>query len=257
MQKVGILGGGQLGRMLLQQAANYPVETFVMESDGECPAAHLCHHFVQGDIRNFDDVYQFGKDLDAITIEIESVNTDALEKLEAEGKRVYPKPAALRIIQNKILQKEFYQEQEIPTSEFVVVKNRKELRNNTRFIPAVQKMAQGGYDGRGVLMISSESEIERAFDAPSVLEKKVAIRKEVSVIIGINESGHTAAFPSVEMIFDPVYNLLDFQICPPDLLEHIRWRAEAIALKVVRKLQSPGIFAVELFVDDRGVVLVN
>jgi 5-(carboxyamino)imidazole ribonucleotide synthase len=257
MQKVGILGGGQLGRMLLQQAANYPVETFVMENDHECPAAHLCHHFVHGDIRNFDDVYRFGKDLDAITIEIESVNTDALEKLEAEGKRVYPKPAALRTIQNKILQKEFYQQQEIPTSEFVVVKSRNELKNNTRFIPAVQKMAHGGYDGRGVLMISTESEIDEAFDAPSVLEKKVDIRKEVSVIIGINEHGQTAAFPAVEMIFDPVYNLLDFQICPSDLAEHIRWRAEAIALKVVKKLQSPGIFAVELFVDDRGVVLVN
>jgi 5-(carboxyamino)imidazole ribonucleotide synthase len=118
-------------------------------------------------------------------------------------------------------------------------------------------MAQGGYDGRGVVVISTENEMEAGFDAPSVLEKKVTIRKEMSVIIGLNETGQTAVFPAVEMIFDPVYNLLDYQVCPSDLPDHILWRVEAIALKVVRKLQSPGIFAVELFVDDRGIVLVN
>jgi 5-(carboxyamino)imidazole ribonucleotide synthase len=257
MQKVGILGGGQLGRMLLQQAANYPVETFVMENDEGCPAAHLCHHFIKGDIRNFDDVYRFGKELDTITIEIESVNTEALEKLEQEGKRIIPNTAALRIIQDKILQKQFYHDKEIPTSDFVVVQNRAELKKNTSLIPAVQKLAQGGYDGRGVMLINSENEMDTGFDKPSVLEKKVNIRKEIAVIIGINDSGQTAVFPPVEMIFDPVYNLLDFQICPSELAEHILWRVEAIALKVVKKLKSPGIFAVELFVDERGVVLVN
>src|SRR6478752_9466616 len=129
MQKIGILGGGQLGRMLLQAAANYPVETFVLENDDQCPAAHLCHHFVKGDIRNFDDVYNFGKGLDAITIEIESVNEDALEKLEQEGVRVYPKPSALRIIKNKILQKQFYKDNEIPSPAFKVVQNKLELGN--------------------------------------------------------------------------------------------------------------------------------
>src|SRR5450432_3338062 len=116
MQKVGILGGGQLGRMLLQAAANYPVETFLMENDAECPAAHLCHHFIKGDIKNFNDVYNFGKGLDAITIEIESVNEDALQKLQDEGVKIYPKPSALKIIKNKILQKEFYKYHEIPTA---------------------------------------------------------------------------------------------------------------------------------------------
>ena len=110
MYKVGILGGGQLGRMLLQAAANYPVETYVMENDAACPAAHLCHQFIKGDIRNFDDVYAFGKGLQALTIEIESVNVEALERLEAEGVRIYPKPAALKIIKNKITQKQFYSE---------------------------------------------------------------------------------------------------------------------------------------------------
>jgi len=150
MQKVGILGGGQLGRMLLQAAANYPVETFVMESDADCPAAHLCHHFTKGDIKNFDDVYNFGKGLDAITIEIEAVNEDALEKLEAEGVSVYPKPSALRIIKNKILQKQFYKDNEIPTSEFVIPQNKTELQQHQNFLPAAHKIGMGGYDGRGV-----------------------------------------------------------------------------------------------------------
>src|SRR3954468_19672933 len=120
MHKIGILGGGQLGRMLLQAAANYPVETFVMENDEHCPAAHLCHHFIKGDIRKFDDVYWFGKELNALTIEIESVNEEALEKLEAEGVKVYPRPSALRTIKNKILQKQFYTENNIPTAAFHV-----------------------------------------------------------------------------------------------------------------------------------------
>src|SRR5450631_2495082 len=151
--KIGILGGGQLGRMLLQAGANYLVETYVMENDPECPAAHLCHHFTKGDIKNFDDVYNFGKGLDAITIEIESVNEDALEKLESEGVKVYPKPSALRIIKNKILQKQFYKEQQLPTAAFVVTKNLHELNNHQNFLPAVHKLAMGGYDGRGVLVI--------------------------------------------------------------------------------------------------------
>jgi 5-(carboxyamino)imidazole ribonucleotide synthase len=126
--KIGILGGGQLGRMLLQASANYVVETHVLENDENCPSAHLCHHFTKGDITDFDTVYNFGRGLDAITIEIESVNVDALEKLETEGVKVYPKPSAIRIIKNKITQKEFYAHHQIPTSEFMVTDNREELR---------------------------------------------------------------------------------------------------------------------------------
>ncbi|GAI46313.1 unnamed protein product, partial [marine sediment metagenome] len=126
--KIGILGGGQLGRMLLQQAANYVVETYVLENDENCPAAHLCHHFTKGDITNFNDVYNFGKQLDALTIEIESVNVAALEKLEAEGVTIYPKPSAIKIIKNKILQKQFYKENQIPTSEFVITATLDELK---------------------------------------------------------------------------------------------------------------------------------
>ncbi|HYH16019.1 MAG TPA: 5-(carboxyamino)imidazole ribonucleotide synthase, partial [Flavisolibacter sp.] len=145
MLKVGILGGGQLGRMLLQAAANYQVETFVMENDEACPASHLCNHFKKGDIRDFDAVYNFGRGLDAITIEIENVNIEALEKLEQEGVKVYPRPAVLRTIKNKILQKAYYKEHNIPTAEYIVTENLSEVRLQQSFLPAVHKIGEGGY----------------------------------------------------------------------------------------------------------------
>ena len=257
MQKIGILGGGQLGRMLLQAAANYPVETFILENDDQCPAAHLCHHFVKGDIRNFDDVYNFGKGLDAITIEIESVNEDALEKLEQEGVRVYPKPSALRTIKNKILQKEFYKEQQIPTAAFVITQNRAELRANADFLPAVHKVGIGGYDGRGVQLLNTAGELEKGFDAPAVLEKMVTIHREISMIIAVNDKGENVLYPLVDMVVDPRLNLLDYQISPAEVPEKTLWKIEAIALAVVKGLKSPGIFAVELFVNKEGDVVVN
>lgn len=255
--KIGILGGGQLGRMLLQAGANYVAETYVLENDDTCPAAHLCHHFVKGDIRDFDTVYNFGKHLDAITIEIESVNVEALEKLEAEGVRVYPKPAAIKIIKNKITQKEFYREQEVPTPAYRITQNLAELRQQTGFLPAAHKLAQGGYDGKGVQLIRKEADIEKGFDAPAVLEKMVDIKKEIALIVAINEKGETAFYPPAEMVFDTTLNLLDYQVSPADIPKEVWWKAEAIALKLVKALKSPGLFAIELFVDMNDEVLVN
>jgi 5-(carboxyamino)imidazole ribonucleotide synthase len=257
MLKIGILGGGQLGRMLLQAAANYPVLTHVLENDPECPSAHLCHHFTRGDIRNFDDVYQFGKHLDGITIEIESVNVEALEKLEAEGIKIYPRPSALRIIRDKILQKQFYKENEIPSSAFRITERREDLKKFSDFLPAVHKLASGGYDGRGVQILTGEKDIHLGFDQPSVLEKMVDIKKEISQIVAINTAGQTALYPPVEMIFNPVLNQLDYQLSPAEIPQQTTWRIEAIALKVVKDLKTPGIFAVELFIDKNGDVLVN
>ncbi len=257
MQKAGILGGGQLGRMLLQQAANYPVETYIMENEPDCPSAHLCHHFVLGDITRYEDVYNFGKNLDVLTIEIESVNVDALEKLESEGVKIFPRPSTLRIIKNKISQKDFYKKNDIPTAEYLVVENKKELAQKTSFLPAVNKLAEGGYDGRGVTMIKTAADIDSGFDAPGILEKLVSIYKEISVIIAVSASGQVCFYPPVEMVFDPVLNLLDYQVCPADLPEETIWRIEAIALKVAKALQSPGLFAVELLVDRDQIVYVN
>jgi len=255
--KVGILGGGQLGRMLLQAAANYDVTTFVLENDAQCPSAHLCHHFTIGSIQDFETVYQFGKNLDALTIEIESVNVDALEKLENEGVKIYPTPAAIRIIKNKVLQKQFYKDNEIPTSVFHITAHQSDLLQHLPFLPAVHKLGEGGYDGKGVQMIHTETDIELGFNAPSVLEKKVAIEKEIALIVGMNNEGKTIIYPPAEMIFDTVYNLLDYQLSPAKLDEKQLWKAQAIARKVVLNLKSPGLFAIELFIDKQGEVLVN
>lgn len=257
MKKAGILGGGQLGRMLLQAAANYPVETHVMENDPECPSAHLCHHFVKGDISNFEDVYNFGKGLDVLTIEIESVNEDALEKLEAEGVKVFPSPKALRIIKDKILQKQYYQSQQIPTSDFIITQSLEDLKQHESFLPAVHKLAKGGYDGRGVQIIKSAADIALGFDAPAVLEKMVHIKKEIAVMIAVSVKGETVIYPPVDMVFDPKLNLLSYQLSPAELPEKVFWKVEAIALKVIKELKSPGIFAVELFVDIDDNVWVN
>ena len=255
--KLGILGGGQLGRMLLQAAANYDVTTYVLEKDAHCPAAHLCHHFTLGNINDFDTVYEFGKDLDALTIEIEAVNIEALEKLEAKGVKVIPKPSAIRTIKNKILQKQFYKDNEIPTAPFVITQNTSELYQHLSLLPAVHKIAEGGYDGKGVQIILNEKDIELGFKSPSVLEQKINIVKEIALIVGRNTQGDTIIYPPSEMIFDSVYNLLDYQLSPALMEEKILWKAEAIARKVVQGLASPGLFAIELFIDQNEEVWVN
>ena len=243
--------------MLLQTAANYPVETYVMENDENCPAAHLCHHFTRGDIRNFDDVYRFGKGLHAVTIEIESVNEDALEKLESEGVRVYPKPSALRTIKNKITQKQFYSANSIPTAEYIITENLDGVRSRIDFLPAVHKIGMGGYDGKGVQILRSMDDVENGFNSPSVLERLVPIEKEISQIIAVGQKGDTAIYPPVDMVFDPRLNLLDYQISPAELTQNVLWKLEAVSLRVVKELKSPGIFAVELFVTRQGDVYVN
>ena len=257
MQKVGILGGGQLGRMLLQAAANYPVETYVLENDAECPAAHLCHHFTKGDIRDFDTVYQFGRTLDCVTIEIENVNVEALEKLENEGKKIFPRPSVLRTIKNKIFQKEYYRAQQLPTAEFIITKNREELLQQGSFLPAVHKVGEGGYDGRGVVMLKESADLSSGFDTASVLEKLIPVQKEIAQLVAIDTKGDTALYPPVEMHFDKDLNLLDYQLCPAELEQKTLYRVEAIALTTARNFNSPGLFAVEMFIDKAGDVFVN
>jgi 5-(carboxyamino)imidazole ribonucleotide synthase len=257
MKRIGILGGGQLGRMLLQAAANYPLIMHVLENDPECPSAHLCHSFTCGDIRDFDTVYAFGKGLDAITIEIESVNIEALEKLEQEGVFVCPSPSAIRIIQNKIHQKKCYQDNQIPTSPFIITQNRQDVAAAADFLPAVQKLGLGGYDGKGVQMINTPADLPNAFDAPSVLEKKVTIAREIACMMAVDQEGKEVLYPITDMVFDPDLHQLNYQITPAILDEKVRWKAEAITRTAVRQLKSPGIFAVELFVDPDDNVLIN
>lgn len=246
MKKVGILGGGQLGRMLLQQAANYPVETYVLENDAACPSAHLCHHFHLGDIRNYDAVLNFGSLVDVITIEIESVNIEALEMLERNGKIVIPNTHVLKTIKNKILQKEFYLKHEIPSPDFVVTHSIEVLQEHAHMLPAVHKMGEGGYDGKGVQMMHSEQDFQKGFDAPAVLEKKIEIDKEIAVIVAVDQHKKMVMYPPVEMVFDPYLNLLDFQLCPAQIDKQVLWKIEAICMKLVKAFASPGLFAAAL-----------
>lgn len=255
--KIGILGGGQLGRMLLQTAANYPVCTFVLENDENVPAASLCHTFVKGDIRNYDAVYQFGKLVDVLTIEIENVNLEALFKLEEEGLKIFPKPAALKIIQDKGLQKQFYKTNDIPTSDFLLTDNETNMHQHLEFLPAAHKLRTGGYDGKGVEIINTENDITRAFPEPSVLEKLVDIEKEIAVIVAKNENGEIAVYPPVEMVFNPAYNLVDYLVSPATISNVQTTRAQEIAVQVTNALNSPGLFAIEMFIDKSGDILVN
>jgi 5-(carboxyamino)imidazole ribonucleotide synthase len=257
MLNIGILGGGQLGRMLLQAAINYPVTTHVLENDADCPAAHLCHHFVKGSITDYETVYRFGKNLDAITIEIENVNIEALEQLEKEGVAVFPRPSVLRVIKDKILQKQYYKEHSIPTAAFVVTNDKNELAQQQAFLPAVHKIGQGGYDGRGVQLLHDASDLQSGFDAPSVLEKMVSVRKELAQLVAVDRQGKMVLYPPVEMVFNKHLNLLDYQLCPAEITREVLWKVEAIALAVVRNMHSPGLFAVELFLDNNNDVLVN
>jgi 5-(carboxyamino)imidazole ribonucleotide synthase len=243
--------------MLLQNAANYHVETYVLESGTNPPASSLCHHFIEGDIKDYETVYRFGKMVDVLTIEIENVNLEALFRLEEEGLKIYPRPSALKIIKDKGLQKDFYKHNHIPTAEYHLINRKHELNSYFNFLPVAQKLRQGGYDGKGVEILRDETDFTKAFDAPCVIEKLVSIRKEISVIVAKNENGETAVYPPVEMVFDPRYNLVDFLISPADLTATQIERAQGIAMDVMNALQSPGIFAVEMFLDTDGSILVN
>jgi 5-(carboxyamino)imidazole ribonucleotide synthase len=257
MIKVGILGGGQLGRMLLEAAKKFEVETHILENQENCPARLLCDHFTLGDIKDFDTVYQFGKKLDCITIEIEQVCVEALEKLEEEGINVIPRPAVLRIIQNKITQKQFYTNHNVPTSPYHITNQQKELLSLTHFLPAVHKIGMGGYDGKGVVLLKTAADLALGFDAPSVLEKMAEIDKEIAIQVAVSSDGKIAICPAVEMVFNPRLNLLDHQLCPAVTDQKTTKEAIKIASTLVRAFNSPGVFAIELFVDKSGSILVN
>lgn len=257
MKKVGILGGGQLGKMLLQAAANYPVTTYILEQDADAPAVHLCHHYVQGSITSYDDVYAFGKGLDCITIEIENVNLEALTQLELEGVTIIPSTSVLKIITNKITQKQYYQQHQIPTAPYIITHNLADVAANQASLPAVHKLAQGGYDGKGVQVLHHAEDIPNAYDAPAVLEHKLEISKEIAITIAIDAQKRIAIYPAVEMVFHKHLNMLDYQLCPATLPQQLGWKAEAIALSVAKNFGSPGLYAVELIIDTQNDVYVN
>lgn len=251
--KIGILGGGQLGRMLIQSALKYDDEFYTLDPAADAPC-HNISYFTQGNFNDYQTVLDFGKDKDVVTIEIEHVNADALETLESQGVKVVPNSRIIKIIQQKILQKEFYKENNIPSPDFQTVQNKSEINFP---LPFVQKMNTGGYDGKGVQVIRTEEDLQRLWDAPSVLESLVDIDKELAVIVARNENGETKTFPVTEMVADPKLNLLDFNICPTTLTEDIQNQISAITDKFLAAINSAGLFAIELFLDKDGKVWVN
>ena len=260
MKKIGILGGGQLGKMLCLAAANWDLEIYVLEDDENCPAAPYCAKLIKGSFKNFDDVLNFGKMVDILTIEIEHVNTEALKILENEGKIVHPNPISLDLIKDKGEQKAFYLKHNIPTSKVFYYDDKTALKTNIDTdlgLPCVWKSRKGGYDGKGVSILKTEKDIEILPDEPCIVEEMVDIDKEIAVIVCQNEAGQVVAYPSVEMVFDPVANLLDYQMCPSDISSELETQAQELAKSLIQKLNICGLLAVEMFVTKSGDLLIN
>ncbi|PZX49934.1 5-(carboxyamino)imidazole ribonucleotide synthase [Algoriphagus chordae] len=254
---LGVLGGGQLGRMLIQSAINYNQDIHILDPDPNAPCKDLSQRFTVGSLKDFDTVYAFGHSCDVITVEIESVNTEALEKLQREGKKVYPQPDILSLIKDKRKQKQFYQLHGIPTAEFILTADKADVIHNASFLPAVNKMGKEGYDGRGVQVLRTEADLENAFDAPGLLEKLIDFDKEIAVTVARNEAGDLIAYPAVECAFHPTANLVEFLFAPAEINKEVAEKAEQIAKDVILKLGMVGILAVEMFVTKEGDVLVN
>lgn len=255
--KLGILGGGQLGRMMIQEAINYNLSTFVLDPDADAPCKAIANKFECGSITDFDTVYNFGKHVDIITIEIEKVNVDALEQLEKEGKLVFPQSRVIRLIQDKGVQKQFFKENNIPTAAFQLVSNKTDLTNGTIAFPYILKQRKDGYDGKGVMKINNLADVDQAFESPSLMEELIDFEKEIAVIVARNSNGDMKTFPMVEMEFNAEANLVEFLISPSTYPEDIQTRAEKIALNIAAALNVTGILAVEMFVTKNGEILVN
>jgi 5-(carboxyamino)imidazole ribonucleotide synthase len=254
---IGILGGGQLGRMMIQSAINLNLQISVLDPDKNAPCKHLVKKFSHGSLTDYDTVYAFGKDKDVITIEIENVNTEALKALEKEGKKVYPQPHIIEMIQDKGSQKMFYQRNNIPSPDFFLVENKAQIGKYANYFPFFQKLRKGGYDGKGVTKLVSPHHLDKAFEEPSVLERLVDFDKELAVIVARSESGEVKCFPVVECEFNPEANLVEFLFSPANIKKTVEKEALRIAAEVAEKLGIVGLLAVELFLTKDGKVLVN
>ncbi len=254
--RLGILGGGQLGRMLIQSGIDLNIEFNVLDPDPQAPCSKIAN-FTTGKLTDFDTVMRFGETCDLITIEIENVNTAALKELVKKGKKVYPQPEVIELIQDKRVQKQFYKDNGIPTADFILTANRAEVEANASFLPAVHKLGKEGYDGRGVQMLRTSADLPKAFEAPGLLEKLIDFDKEIAVIVSRNEGGDVKAFPSVEMVFHPEANLVEYLLSPAQIPSTIDQQASALASQIITSLNMVGILAVEMFVTKDGNVLVN
>jgi len=258
---LGILGGGQLGKMLLYETRKFDIKTSVLDPSKNAPCKIACDTFVVGDLMDFETVYNFGKKVDVLTFEIEHVNIDALEALEKEGITVYPSSNTLRNINDKITQKKFYQTHQIPTSSFQVFNSKDELivainKYKIRY-PFVWKQSKGGYDGMGVCIVKNKEDLANVKDIPCIAEKLIPFVNELAVIVSRNPNGEVASYPVVEMEFHPEANQVEYVICPARIENNIAERAKKIAEKVSNSFEHVGLLAVELFQTEEGEILVN
>ena len=259
--KIGILGGGQLGKMLAIEAANWHLPIYILDQDHQFPAVPYAPFFQAGDFKNFDDVVQFGKKVDILTIEIEQINVDALFYLEKEGVKVYPKPSTVQVIQDKGLQKMFYKERDIPTAEFQLFNDEKEikeaLKNKQIAFPFVQKSRKDGYDGKGVVVVSNENDLINLLDCPSIIEERINIKTEISIIVARSASGELLHYEPVEQHFNQAANLVSYLICPAELDKSTLSIMNEIASLIAIDLDLVGLLAIEFFLDTNNDIFVN
>jgi len=255
-KKIGVLGGGQLGRMLIQEAINLDVELHCLENDDDAPCAKIAHGFKKGFITDKQTVLDFGAAFDLITVEIENVSIEALYELEGLGKKVFPQPRVLELIKDKGLQKQFYAQHNIPTAPFMLLDANSDDIPPLDF-PFVQKLRVGGYDGKGVKIIRSQTDWENRFTFPSVIEAMIPFEKELSVIVARNEAGEIKTFDAVECEFNSEVNLVEFQFSPAAISKEIEAKAQEIAKHVISTLDMVGLLAVEFFLTESGELLVN
>lgn len=258
---LGILGGGQLGKMLLYETRKFDIKTSVLDPSNEAPCKIACDHFEIGDLMDFDTVYNFGKKVDVLTFEIELVNIEALEKLEKEGIIVYPRPRTLKNINDKITQKQFYQTHQIPTSPFQVFDSNTNLflavSNQDLVFPFVWKQSKGGYDGMGVSIIRNKKDLNKLINVPCIAEQLIPFKNELAVIVSRNPKGEIKTYPVVEMEFHPEANQVEYVICPARIDDKVAEKARAIAVKVSEAFEHVGLLAVELFQTEADKILVN
>ena len=258
---LGVLGGGQLGKMLALAAGNWHLPLYVLDKSRSFPAARITPFFTEGDFQDYEDVYRFGKQMNVVTIEIEHVNTEALRQLEAEGLTVHPAPAQLDIIKDKGAQKLFYEEKGIPSAPFQLFEGEQALKDalaaGTITYPFVQKSRTAGYDGRGVSVIKQAQDLGKLLPGPCVVEEMVPIAKELAVIVARNASGEVKAYPAVEMVFNPEANLVELLFCPAAISPDLELQAETLAIQTIEAYDICGLLAVELFLNQDGQLLVN
>lgn len=261
-KKIGVLGGGQLGKMLALAAANWDFKIYCLDPTPDAPASAVCAGFTVGDFKDYDQVMAFGADKDLLSIEIEHVNTKALLDLERQGKKVHPSPRALDIIKDKGLQKQFYQQHNIPTARFELFEDEKALKkaisSGAWNLPLVQKTRTAGYDGKGVAILRSLEDLEtKLLPGPCLAEALAPIQAEIAVVAARNERDEVTVFPAVEMDFHPEANLVEFLICPARIPALVEAQAEALAEQVIRAFDVCGLLAVEMFWTREGELLVN